>query len=201
MNEQSLGAGEIVKAVNAMRQSAASTARALSEQSTATDQVARETDRLARQVAGISRAMGEQAASAQEIAAAADHLAQQSTQASRAIEEQARAVKDITTSGDNIARQIKLITSANQEHSRSAARILGSIAEVRTLSDANARDLETNVRSLPGRRVGSHPPAAKAAHEAEGGRGDGRKSSSPRARRSRQSLAMKKASTGPSKVR
>ena len=74
MKEQSTGANQIVQAVSAMRQGAASTVRALSEQATASEQVSRETDRLAKQIARISKAMVEQATGVQEITFAADNL-------------------------------------------------------------------------------------------------------------------------------
>ncbi len=77
-------------------------------------------------------------------------------QAAKALKEQSRAMKDMTTAVASTAREIKLISHANREHSTVAGTLLGEVAEIRKITDRNARGVkETRVstaRSAPAYR-------------------------------------------------
>jgi methyl-accepting chemotaxis protein len=94
---------------------------------------------LTRMIANVTRAMLEQAAATQQITTAAASMRQQCEQTARATEEQSRAMRDMTTAAQNTARQIARITQANREHSVASGTFLGSLREIRDVTEQNAR--------------------------------------------------------------
>ena len=128
-----------------MRRGAATTSRALAEQATAGEQVSKEAERLARMIAGVSRAMGEQATAATQITTAANSMRQQGDQLAKAIGEQARAARDMTAATTNISKEIGLITRANRQHLISAEQVLGTLADIRHITERNAQGVKATL--------------------------------------------------------
>jgi methyl-accepting chemotaxis protein len=73
-----------------------------------------------------------------QISAAADGMSTQAEQVLRGASDQARAMRSMTTDVQNTAQLIKLISKANLEHSSAAAVLLGSVSEIRQITDRNA---------------------------------------------------------------
>jgi len=121
-----------------MRRGAANTTRALTEQSTAAEEISKAAGELHRLIADTAKAVRDQAANMSQISIAADGMSAQAEQLTRGAAEQARAMRSMTTDAQNTAKQIKLISAANIEHSASAAALLGSVAEIRQITDRNA---------------------------------------------------------------
>jgi methyl-accepting chemotaxis protein len=72
-----------------------------------------------------------------QITAAADGMSVQAEQVLRGAADQARAMRSMTTDAQNTAKMVKLITRANAEHSSMAAALLGSLSEIRQITDRN----------------------------------------------------------------
>ena len=87
---------------------------------------------------GYAALLGLVIISMKDIAAAADGVRAQSEQTARSMVDQAKAMREMTSAAQGTAKHIKLITKANVEHSTTATALLGSIAEVRTITDRNA---------------------------------------------------------------
>jgi methyl-accepting chemotaxis protein len=121
-----------------MRRGAASTTRALAEQTTASEEIAKAAGDLHRLIAATVKAIGDQASSMNEITTAAEGMRTQAEQVSRGAADQARSMRAMTTDAQSTAKQVKLISQANLELSAAAATLLGSVAEVRQITDRNA---------------------------------------------------------------
>jgi len=69
-------------------------------------------------------------------------MRQQADQAAKALKEQSRAMRDMSAAVVNTAKQIKLITHANREHSQVSGTLLTGLAEIRKVTDRNARGVQ-----------------------------------------------------------
>ena len=143
--EQAAAAKEIAQAVESMRRGAASTSRALEEQATAGEQVSKEAQRLARQIAGVSKTMGEQAVASSQITTAAQSMRQQSDQVVKSMSEQARAARDMIAATQNISKEIGLITRSNRQHLDSSEQVLGTLTEIRQITERNAQGVNATL--------------------------------------------------------
>jgi methyl-accepting chemotaxis protein len=128
-----------------MRRGAAKTSRALEEQTAAAEQVANESKSLARQIINVSRAMDEQATAATQITTATKSMRQQSDQAARAMVEQTRAAREMTTATQTISKEIQLITLSNRGHLESSQKILGTLTDIREITERNGRGVEATL--------------------------------------------------------
>jgi methyl-accepting chemotaxis protein len=140
--EQARSAAEITQAADSMRRGAISSSRALAEQAAANDQIVKASDEMARSVATVSKVIAEQASATEQITRAAESMRQQADQAAKALKEQSRAMRDMSGSASNTAKQIKLITHANREHSQVSGALVAELAEVRRITDRNARTVK-----------------------------------------------------------
>ncbi len=121
-----------------MRRGAANTTRALAEQSIASEEISKAAGELHRMIATTAKAITEQAATMSQITATVDGMSTQAEQVLRGAADQARAMRMMTVDAQNTVKQIKFITSANVEHSAAAAALVGSIGEIRQITDRNA---------------------------------------------------------------
>jgi hypothetical protein len=113
-------------------------------------------------IATTTKAINEQAASMNQISAAADGMSTQADQVLRGAADQARAMRSMTTDVQSTAKQIKLMAKANVEHSSVAAALLGTVSEIRQITDRNAAgvkqtrggtdDLRRRAQALAGAR-------------------------------------------------
>jgi hypothetical protein len=93
-------------------------------------------------IAGVSRAMGEQAVAAAQISTAANSMRQQGEQLSKAIGEQARAARDMTAATTSISKEVGLITRSNRQHLASAEQVLGTLTDIRHITERNAQGVK-----------------------------------------------------------
>jgi methyl-accepting chemotaxis protein len=148
--EQAAAAKQIAQAVESMRRGAASTSRALEEQATAGEQVSKQTQRLARQIAGVSRAMGEQTVAGAQITSGTQSMRQQSDQVAKAMNEQARAARDMTAATQNISKEVGLITRSNRRHLDSSKQVLGTLTDIRRITERNAQGVNATLTGTAG---------------------------------------------------
>jgi len=136
-------------AVSLLPQPQESTAIAgyLTEQAAAGEEVSREAERLAQLVVGVSKAMREQAAAGDQITQAVDSMRRQADQTTKAMAEQVRAARDMTVSSQNVSKQIGLMTRANREHASQAQNVISALAEIRTVTESNARGVRETQRA------------------------------------------------------
>jgi methyl-accepting chemotaxis protein len=59
-------------------------------------------------------------------------------QTDRALKEQARTMKEMSAGAQNTGNQVRSITAANKEQSTMAAALLGSLKEIRLITERNA---------------------------------------------------------------
>jgi methyl-accepting chemotaxis protein len=128
-----------------MRRGAASTSRALEEQVTAGEQVSKEAERLVRQIAGVSRAVSEQAVAAAQITTATQSMRQQSDQVAKAMSEQTRAARDMTSAIQNVSKEVGHITFSNRQHLDSSEKVLGTLNDIRQISERNAQSVHATL--------------------------------------------------------
>jgi methyl-accepting chemotaxis protein len=89
--------------------------------------------------------MGEQATAATQITSAAHSMRQQGDQLAKAIDEQARAARDMTVATTNISKEIGLITRSNRQHLTSAKQVLGTLTDIRQITERNAQGVKATL--------------------------------------------------------
>jgi hypothetical protein len=72
-------------------------------------------------------------------------MRRQSEQVARAVAEQARAARDMTTAAQSISKEIGLITRSNRQHVTSAEQVLGTLTDIRRITERNARGVEATL--------------------------------------------------------
>jgi methyl-accepting chemotaxis protein len=112
------------------------------EQASATEQIVKSSDAIVRTVSTVNRSISEQATATGQITRASASMRQQADQAAKALKEQSRAMRDMSAAVTNTAKQIKLITHANREHSQVSGTLLTGLADVRKVTDRNARGVQ-----------------------------------------------------------
>jgi methyl-accepting chemotaxis protein len=90
----------------------------------------------------VTKATAEQATAMSQIAAATESVRIQADQTSRAAKEQARTMREMTSAAQNTGKQIKLITDANRQHSAVAGSLLGSLGDIRQITERNANSVK-----------------------------------------------------------
>jgi methyl-accepting chemotaxis protein len=91
--------------------------------------------------------MREQAAAGDQITQAVDSMRRQADQTTKAMAEQVRAARDMTVSSQNVSKQIGLMTRANREHASQAQNVISALAEIRTVTESNARGVRETQRA------------------------------------------------------
>jgi methyl-accepting chemotaxis protein len=149
--EQARSAAEIAQATEAMRRGAATTARALAEQAVGSEQIVKAADSMQRTVTAVNRTVIEQATATDQITRASESMRQQAEQAAKALKEQSTAMREMAAATANTTKQIKLISGANRAHVQTSQALLEGLAEVREVTDRNARGVQqtrTNTADL-----------------------------------------------------
>jgi len=92
--------------------------------------------------------------------------------------EQARAARDMTNASQSISKEIGRITRSNRQHLTSAEQVLGTLTDIRQITERNARGVKTTLS-------GTTDLTARAEQLAElvGGTGSGRAGENGRPRR------------------
>jgi len=89
--------------------------------------------------------VAEQAAAATQITTAAHSMKQQAEQVSKATNEQAKAARDMTAATENISKEVGLITRSNRQHLSSSGKVLGTLTEIRQITERNGRGVEATL--------------------------------------------------------
>jgi methyl-accepting chemotaxis protein len=61
--------------------------------------------------------------------------------------EQSKAVNEMSSTTRNVSKQIRLIIGSSSEHAAASTALMGSLAEIRQLTDRNARGLKETVQA------------------------------------------------------
>jgi len=89
--------------------------------------------------------MEEQTTAAVQITTAANDMRRQSEQVAKAMGEQSRAARDMTTAAQSISKEIRLITQSNRKHLTSAEQVLGTLNDIRQITERNALGVKTTL--------------------------------------------------------
>jgi hypothetical protein len=72
-------------------------------------------------------------------------MRQQGDQLAKAIAEQARAARDMTAATTSISKEVGLITRSNRQHLTSAEQVLGTLTDIRQVTERNAQGVKATL--------------------------------------------------------
>jgi hypothetical protein len=72
-------------------------------------------------------------------------MRQQSDQVAKAMSEQARAARDMTAAIENVSKEVGRITLSNRQHLDSSEKILGTLTDIRQITERNAQGVNATL--------------------------------------------------------